>query len=200
MYYAVAYFPTFDPEPINRIRKKYDPTTPIIEPHIAIVFPVPESVGEDNLARHVEGILSSWVSFPVRIRGFRKSFDHWLFLTLDEGYDDVVRLYREMYTGILEKYRRDDIEFIPHISLGLFLEEGTAYDLEHPQSMQFDERGYEKALEEAQEQGLDFRCVVDNLHLIEISDDIMEWHGGKRASLDENSRVVKGRRFSLRDK
>lgn len=200
MHYAVAYFPDVDPEPINRIRRKYDPTEPVVAPHIGIVFPVPESVGEDSLARHVEGVLSSWNSFPVRIRGFRKSFDHWLFLTLEEGYGDVVRLYREMYTGILTKYRRDDIEFVPHISLGLFLKEGTTYDSEHPQRTQFDERGYEQALEEAKEEGLDFGCVVDKLHLIKIPADIMEWFGGKRASLAENSRVIKGRQFSLHDK
>jgi hypothetical protein len=109
-------------------------------------------------------------------------------------------LHGEMNTGILEKYRRDDIEFVPHLSLGLFIEEGTTYDLEHPQRMSFDERGYEQALEEARKEGLNFRCVVDNLHLIEIPADVMEWFGGKRASLDEDSRVVKRRQFLLRDR
>jgi hypothetical protein len=197
MYYAVAFYPDVDPEPINRIRRKYDPTEPIIEPHIAVVFPVPESVGEDNLAHHVEGVLSSWKPFPVRMSGFKKSFDHWLFLTLEEGYDDVVRLYRELNTGILDTYRRDDIEFIPHISLGLFLEEGTTYDWEHPHRLVFDEEGYERALEEARKEGLDFRCTVDCLNLIEIPADVMEWFGGQRACFEENSKVVKGRPFLL---
>ena len=200
MHYAVAFYPDVDPEPIHRIRRKYDPTEPIVEPHIAVVFPVPESVGEDGLAHHVEGVLSSWKPFPVRISGFKKSFDHWLFLTLEEGYEDVVRLYRELNTGILDEYRRDDIEFIPHISLGLFHKVGTTYDWEHPHRMVFDEEGYERALEEARKDRLDYRCTVDSLHLMKIPADVMEWFGGKRPSLDENSKVVKGRQFSLRYK
>jgi hypothetical protein len=195
MHYAVVYFPEVYPESVNRIRREYDPTEPIVRPHIGVVFPVPESVGEDKLAGHVERVLGAWGRFPVGIGGLKKSFDHWLLLTLEEGYDDVVRLYREMNTGILATYRRDDIEFIPHISLGLFVKGSTPYD--GGQRSQFDERRYRGALEEVQKEDLNFKCVVDRLHLCEVPTDVMEWMGGKKASFAEGSRVVVGREFKL---
>lgn len=51
MYYAMVIFPDMDPKPINRIRAKYDPTLKLIEPHIPVLFPVPESVATRMLRR-----------------------------------------------------------------------------------------------------------------------------------------------------
>jgi 2'-5' RNA ligase len=174
-------------ESLDRFRRKYDPTEPIIEPHIALVFPVPESVGEDNLVQQIEGVLKTRKPIPIRIRGFRKSFDHWLFLTLEEGYDDVVRLYRELNTGILEGYRRDDIEFIPHIGLGRFVTETGG----------FDERSYTEALREAEAGDFDFKRTLDRLHLVKIPNSIMDWHRGRIEAYPENERAEWGREILL---
>jgi 2'-5' RNA ligase len=187
VYYAVAYSVDLDSESLDRIRKKYDPTEPLIEPHIAVIFPVPESVEEENLVQHVEGVLKSWSPLRIRIRGFRKSFDHWLFLTLEEGYDEVVRLYRELNTGILEPYRRDDIEFIPHIGLGQFVTEKG----------DFDQQKYEEALREAEEESFDFRRTMDRLHLVKIPAVIIDWHLGRVETFPEGERAVWGREFIL---
>ena len=174
MYYALVQYPNIDTERIDQIRRKYDPTVDLIGPHVTIMFPVPESVGEGALVRHIEKVLKHRQPFQVRIHGFKKSWDHWLFLTLEEGNTNVINviaLYEEIYTGILAQYRRDDIEFIPHIGLGLFVKEGAQYDLKDPKQLDFDAQRYQQALLEAQALNLDFRCQVDKLHLVKLVDD-----------------------------
>ena len=169
MYYGMVHYPAIDYKLINRIRRKYDPTVDLIEPHITILFPVPESIGEQALIHHIKYVLKNHKPFPLHICGFRKSWDHWLLLTLAEGNLEVINLYRETYTGILAKYGRKDLEFIPHISLGLFVKEGVHYDFNNPQHLEFDEQRYKEALQEAEALGLDFKCVIDKVHLVKLT-------------------------------
>jgi len=121
MYYALVCYSEIEFQHINIIRKKYDPTFNIVDPHITILFPVPETVGQENLINHITTIVKNQRPFPIHIYGFEKSWDNWLFLCLKRGNDEIVSLYKELYKGILQKYQRSDIEFIPHISLGLFV-------------------------------------------------------------------------------
>jgi len=171
MYYGLVYYPDIDITPINRIRKKYDPTFNLIEPHIGVMFPVPDSVGENELISHIESVVKEWKPFSIRISGLTKSWDHWLFLTLEEGNSEVKELYNRIYTGILEKYRRDDLEFIPHIGLGLFAKESKHYDFAEPRQLDFDEQRYLIALKEAESLNLDYRCLIDKLHLLKLTND-----------------------------
>ncbi len=67
--------------------------------------------------------------------------------------------------------RRNDIEFIPHIGLGLFVKNSADYIFKDPQQLEFDEVKYEVALKEAKALGLDFKCTLDKLHLVSIIDD-----------------------------
>jgi 2'-5' RNA ligase len=89
MYYGLVHFPKIDIKHIDLLRKKYDPTVDLIQPHITIMFPVPDEVGEAALVQHIERVLKPWKPIPIRTRGFHKSWDHWLFLTLEEGNPDV---------------------------------------------------------------------------------------------------------------
>lgn len=145
----------------------------LIAPHITILFPVPDEIGEDTLVDHIEAVLKPWEPFPIRLKGFDKSWDNWLFLTLEDGNTEVIRLHTEVYSGILRPYHRKDIEFVPHISLGLFVKEGVSYDPGNPQELDFDERKYTAALHEAKELGLDYSCVLDKLHLVTLADDFL---------------------------
>jgi len=174
MFYALVHYPGIDTRRINDFRRKYDPPANLIEPHITFIFLVPESVGETNLVRHIESVLSDWRTFPIRLKGLQKAWDHWLFLILAEGNEDVIRLHREFYTGFLAAYHRPDIEFIPHLGLGLFARQDASYDIRNPQKLSLDDEKYFQALAEAQQLGLDYSCVVDRLHLVKISDDISE--------------------------
>jgi 2'-5' RNA ligase len=199
-YYCLVFYPQLETERIDQIRRRYDPTVHVIRPHVTIVFPVPETVGEAKLIRHVESVLSDWSPFEIRLGGFHKSHDHWLFLTLAEGGHAVKRLYRSLYTGILAEYRRDDIEFLPHLGLGLFVKDGSKYDWDNPQQADFDQEQYEQALREANTLRLDSTCTVDKLHLVKISGEVLDWATGKRASIPEGSQALEVREFRLRDR
>lgn len=172
MFYALVHYPNIDTKRINEFRRKYDPQFDLIEPHITFVFLVPDSIGEANLVHHIESVLGHWRPFPIQLKGLQKAWDHWLFLILAEGNESVARLHRELYTGILVSYRREDIQFVPHLGLGLFARQDANYDIRNPKEVCLDVEKYSQALGEAQQLGLDYRCVVDTLHLVKISDDI----------------------------
>ena len=200
MYYALVFYPQLDSELtdlIDEIRRKDDPTVDRSEPHIAVVFPVPDAVGEAELVSHIEDVLRDWRPFEVRLGGFHKSRDHWLFLTVAQGERQVKDLYRSLYTGILEEYRRDDIEFVPHLGLGLFVKEGSRYDWDHPQEADFDQEKYDEALRQAKALPLGSCCVVEKLHLVKIPDEVLDWATGKRASIPKDSQSAEVREFHL---
>ncbi len=173
MHLALVFYPQLDSglsEEIGRLRRKYDPTADHSEPHITIVFPVPDAVGETELISHVEEILGDREPFEIELGGFHKSRDHWLFLALAAGAQEVKELNRSLYAGILGKYGREDIDFVPHLGLGLFVKEGAKYSWNHPRAADLDEGKYEEALQEAKALPLGSRCVVDRLHLVKIPD------------------------------
>jgi 2'-5' RNA ligase len=171
MFYVLVHFPDIDTVKIDRFRKKYDPTFELIEAHITIIFPVPASIGEKNLTEHIEKKLEGWSEFDIHLSGFEKSWDNWLFLVLREGRDQVIRLYDDLYQGILEPYLRKDIQFIPHLALGLFVKHKADYQYEAPSQLPFDEEAYSSARQEAESMELDYICVFNKLHLLEINDD-----------------------------
>lgn len=172
MFYALVHYPSIDTERIDRFRRKHDPHVDVIEPHITVVFP--ERVGEERLVRHVENVLRGWEPFPIHLQGLRKSWDHWLFLILQEGNAEIVRLHDELYTDVLAEYRREDIEFMPHLGLGFFARQDAAYDVLNPQRTPLDTVGYSRALEEAERLDLNYRCLLESLHLVKITDDVSQ--------------------------
>jgi hypothetical protein len=98
---------------------------------------------------------------------------------------------------MLAEYRRDDIEFVPHLGLGLFLKEGSRYDWDNPQDAEFDEQRYQEAWRQAN--GLPTRssCTIDTLHLVKIPDEVIEWATGRRDAIPEHSQIVEVREFRL---
>ena len=116
---------------INAIRSKYDPTAPFYEPHIAVVFPTHERVGLEPLVQHIQRVLSGRVRFEIQLGGLKLTSNHWLLLGLSKGEAEFKRLYRELYTGILDD-NRDLDRYTAHMSLGLFVKEGAAHDWFNP--------------------------------------------------------------------
>jgi 2'-5' RNA ligase len=206
MYYCLVYYPPFDAELkelIGEIRRKYDPTVRRSKPHVTVLFPVPDSVGEPQLSSHIQCVLSDWSPFEIRFGGFRRSRDHWLFLTLTEGKEQVRELYQSLYTGILEKYRGDETKmnrFVPHLGLGLFIKKGSIYDWNNPQEADFDRQGYQEALQQAESLPLGSSYVMDKLHLMAIPDEVLDWATGKRARIPNDSQSTEVREFLLAGK
>ena len=60
-----------------------------------------------------------------------------------------------MYKGLLADYRKDDVPYVPHVTLGSSFQ---------------DVARSKEALEEAERLNLDDRCVVDRLHVLKVND------------------------------
>ena len=202
MYYALSFYPRLSAElseSIDAIRKEYDPTYSFTKPHITVMFPVPGSLGEGRLISHIQNVLSNCGPFEIVLGGLHKSHDHWLFLTLTEGEARVKKLYRALYTGILTEHLTDDVDFVPHIGLGLFIKKGSTYDWDNPREADFDIERYEKALWQAKALPVPARISVEKLQLTKIPDVLLEWATGKRASIPEDSQIADVRDFRLGD-
>lgn len=172
MHYCLVNYPDIDTAKIDTFRAKYDPYYPGIGAHITLIFPIPVSeIGEKTLTKHVTSVLKHQKPFNLHLKGFKRSIDHWLFLTLLEGNGEIIRLHDELYQGPLKKYLREDLPFIPHIALGLFVK-GLGYSLENPQIVEFDETKYKRALDEAEKLNLDYKARFDKVSLVKIERDL----------------------------
>jgi len=169
MLYALVHYPAVELGHINRLRSMYDPQFHLIAPHITIMFPTPDSIGERNLVSHIEGVLHRWESFPIRLKGLQQSWDEHLFLLLNKGEGDVIRLHDEIYTGLLSEYRDEAPPFIPHVTIGVFTGKNEEYA---------------QALKDAEQLKLNYECMLDRLHLIKID--------------DERSQIVWSKEFSFK--
>jgi 2'-5' RNA ligase len=166
--YALVHFPDIDTERINLLRKRYDPQFNLIEPHITLMFPVGEAIGENNLVNHVVSVLRNRQSFQVHLHGLERSSDDYLFLMVQEGNADIIGLHDEIYTGLLVGYRKPDRPYVPHLTLGMFAKNANEYP---------------EAFEVAKRLDLDYRCVLDKVHLLRIYDDMTQIVSSKEFSL-----------------
>ncbi|MDF5730795.1 MAG: 2'-5' RNA ligase family protein [Rhizonema sp. PD38] len=155
MFYALVHFPAIATTQINQLRKEYDPQVNLIDPHITLVFPIEGALDdEQRLIDHIANVLTAWKPFYIHLHGLAQSSDNYLYLTLQKGNTEVVKLHEELYTGILADYKREDILFIPHVTLGVLHQE------EH-QSTQ--------ALKQAKKLNLSYHCVLHRLHLLKFA-------------------------------
>jgi hypothetical protein len=165
--HSLLFYPRFDrktEDNIKAFRRKYDPFVDHWKPHIPFVFPVPDNkVKEGEFMQHIKAVMKNWKPFPIRIGGFEKSWDHWLFLLLKEGNEKVIALHDELYTGILAPYLRKDIKFIPHIGIALFVRKDSGYSVLNPKKVTYDVELYTKALKEAEALEIDSFDTVDKL-------------------------------------
>lgn len=190
MYWSLVYYLDTGADALDRIRRKYDPTFDLIRPHVPVVFPVPESVGKERLLAHLDAVAGRSRLFPARFRGFAKTPDHWLYLKVEEGSADFVQLFESSYTGPLAEFRRHDVEFVPHVGLGLFVKKDTRYDMSAtPTASAFDESSYQRALKEARAEEIDLRATVSSLDLVELEDRVLEWARGQRPELPSDGKA-----------
>jgi len=168
MFYALVHYPKIGHPGFQAFRKRYEPYAGLLPEHLPFVFPVPESIGFENLVKHVEKVLEKWTAFDIHINGHTKTWDHWLMLVLKEGNEKTIRLHDDLYTGILAPYLREDLPYLPHIGLGLFSKEN--YNFNNPTAkLQLDEARYTQALAEVKELNLDFWRTVDTLTLVKVN-------------------------------
>jgi 2'-5' RNA ligase len=172
-YFAVANsLPWLPAEPIRSFRQAHYPTAELLEAHLTVVFPVPASVGNDAFREHVRGVVSRTPSFDIRLRGLGKSWDHWLFLAVAEGRDEVIALHDALYTRILSPYLWTEQPYVPHVGLGHFAEEHDTRDPLTPRPRAFDRARYDGARQEAEALQLDHAGRFDSVHIFGLDEDL----------------------------
>ena len=119
---AVVSYPALDGAAldwIESIRAQHDPQAARIPPHFTLVFPVdaPADIrGEITRvsARHgpITFVIRSAIAMPDVVHGGAH-----VFLVPDEGRDQIARLHDELYAGVLRPHLREDLAFVPHITI-----------------------------------------------------------------------------------
>ena len=184
-YYSLIIYPNINTNGINSFRKKYDYLVNIIEPHITLIFPVkiPTEIEEKDLIMHIQEIANSWKKFEIKIKGLELSWDNWLFLLIQKGNQNIIKLHDELYSGKMSPFWRKDIEFIPHIAIGSFTKTREGYDLRDPKKLELDKDKYNLAVKEAEKIDVGYPCVVDKLSLVKLNSELKDCKLAKEFSL-----------------
>lgn len=136
MTYYVLAFPSLsavDKQCIQNIRQAYDPQFKLLDPHVTLVFGLPDA-DETALITHVQTAVHHHAPIHLTLRcatvvqdAFSKQYH--TFLVPDEGHSQLVKLHDALYTGLLTPELRLDIPYIPHITIATFSEASQSKNL-----------------------------------------------------------------------
>ncbi|GCD11057.1 2'-5' RNA ligase family protein [Clostridium tagluense] len=121
---CIMIFPHFENQQrIDDIRKKYDPLSECVRPHITLVFPFESEIDTNKLKEHIETMLLDVKAFHINLNGITASTlaGNYLFLNVKEGNAQIVEIHKRLYTGILKEFYPQwlkEIDFLPHMTLG----------------------------------------------------------------------------------
>lgn len=124
---TIMIFPELeDGNPIDLIRKKYDPLYKCVRPHLTLVFTFESRLTTDEIEEHLKSVLRDIPSFDLamdKIVKIDNPFGKYLFLLVDEGLETIKTLSSKLYTGLLSPYKPDWLNektYLPHMTLGTF--------------------------------------------------------------------------------
>ena len=94
----------------------------IVEPHFTIVFPT-FGIKQDDFVNETKEKSKNICRFDFTIRcammnNDRLSDYYHIFLSPDEGNSNIIKIHDTLYSGILRKTLRLDIDFFSHIAIG----------------------------------------------------------------------------------
>lgn len=145
--YAIVYFPNINTRKIESFRKKYDPNSDIIAPHITLVLPF-SNIPIGEISKHIELVVKGIQPFQIHLQGLMKTDDDLLFLLVKEGKDKIIKIHNLLYSGILSSLEQK-YAFNPHITIG-----------------EFEISDIQKAYAEAQKIDLNFKTIFNTITLI----------------------------------
>lgn len=118
---VIMIFPKFENmHIINNIRKKYDPLSDFVEPHITLVFPFEDELSNEELSLYLKEALKDIKPFEIELQGFRKQVDkygNYLFLNVVQGIEIIKEIHDILYKDKLKKFDLG-YEYIPHMTVG----------------------------------------------------------------------------------
>jgi 2'-5' RNA ligase len=139
---ALVWFPSLaDAGAVATYRARHDPRAELIAPHVTFVFPFRCSLTTLQIQTHAKRVVRCWPQLPVTFQGVDPYLDQYLFLRVRYGGAAVMELHQQLYRGILAPFLRDDIPYVPHLTVGrttsredLRLAMADAWMLDHPLS------------------------------------------------------------------
>ncbi len=113
---TIMIFPNFhNIEKINEIRKKYDPLSNLVRPHITLVFPFKSELTTENISEQIETAVKGISPFALELCGFsteQSKFGNYLFLNITKGAEYLNELNRRLYNYHLP------FPYNPHMTVG----------------------------------------------------------------------------------
>lgn len=120
---AVVSYPTLneaDRRWVESIRANHDPQAARLAAHFTLVFPADAAPGE--VTAEIAAIAGAVKPIPFVIRGAKAVRDALggggrIFLVADEGASEIAALHDQLYSGVLRPHLREDIPFLPHVTV-----------------------------------------------------------------------------------
>ncbi|ADY22130.1 2'-5' RNA ligase family protein [Bacillus paranthracis] len=103
---------------IEDIRQKHDPLFGLIPPHITIVFPFKSNISNDELKSHILNLAKGIGKIEIEFANRITSVGNYLFLEVEGGKEQIEELHDMLYKGPLAQFLREDIPYIPHVTVG----------------------------------------------------------------------------------
>ncbi|HFK1546506.1 2'-5' RNA ligase family protein [Bacillus albus] len=103
---------------IEDIRKKHDPLFGLIPPHITVIFPFESSISNEELKLHILKLLKGIQEIEIEFANQITGEGEYLFLRVEKGQKQIEELHDLLYTGALLQFLKEDIPYIPHVTVG----------------------------------------------------------------------------------
>ncbi|HGP3674191.1 TPA: 2'-5' RNA ligase family protein [Bacillus pacificus] len=103
---------------IENIRQKHDPLFEVIPPHITIVFPFKSNISSDALKSHILNLSKGVGKIEVEFANLITNVGNYLFLEVEGGKEQIEELHDLLYTEPLTQFLKEDIPYIPHVTVG----------------------------------------------------------------------------------
>ncbi len=106
---------------IDSVRRKYDRYYREFKNHVTLVYPF-KIKKQKQLNNHIINSIKEIKPFKITLKGLKKSKkDFYLYLLVSRGKKDILRLYKNLHSELLTRFKNKDIlRYIPHLTLGSF--------------------------------------------------------------------------------
>jgi len=121
---AIVGYPEMSPVDgawIESVRGRHDPQADRLPAHFTLVFPA--ALALDTIVAHASTVARRAPAIPFVLRDVIAVPDAFaegghVFLVPDEGGADITALHGLLYEGPLRAFLRDDLPFVPHVTVG----------------------------------------------------------------------------------
>ena len=115
--------PASDMAGVEAVRRRFDSLAEAVPAHVTLIFPFEHDEADTALIGHIQDAAAGVPAFDLELNGVMCSWDHYLFLLVDHGADEVRDLHDRLYSGVLGPLLSDQ-EFTPHVTVGRFATAG----------------------------------------------------------------------------